>query len=131
MNCVAGLDAPTSAHRGVINGAQFWSPSYLRISRYTAGPLFLHPALDQCGAFVKIDTDFFLTAAVESDPVEEISREGAQLAYWQIHVQGQRQEGYMDAAVAYLNKRNMRIRNQAFYAVAASKRKPRNLASMS
>eukprot|EP00747_Dinoflagellata_sp_TGD_P090407 gnl/TRDRNA2_/TRDRNA2_164694_c2_seq3.p1 gnl/TRDRNA2_/TRDRNA2_164694_c2~~gnl/TRDRNA2_/TRDRNA2_164694_c2_seq3.p1 ORF type:complete len:164 (+),score=28.82 gnl/TRDRNA2_/TRDRNA2_164694_c2_seq3:320-811(+) len=46
----------------------------------------------------------------------ELQREGAQLAYWQIHVQGQRQAGYMDAAEDFLKERGLRIRNSAFYA---------------
>eukprot|EP00929_Paragymnodinium_shiwhaense_P008725 TRINITY_DN112690_c0_g1_i1.p1 TRINITY_DN112690_c0_g1~~TRINITY_DN112690_c0_g1_i1.p1 ORF type:complete len:642 (-),score=142.75 TRINITY_DN112690_c0_g1_i1:82-1914(-) len=116
LNCVAGLEANTGAHRAVVNGAQYWSPNYLRISRYTAGPLFQHPALDRCGAFLKVDTDLFLTGPVDRDPVEEIRQEGSRLAYWQIHVQGQRQQGYMDAAVSYMEDRGIRIKNKAFYA---------------
>jgi len=48
--------------------------------------------------------------------VSWLRHEGAQLAYWQIHVQGQRQTGYMHAAVRYLDSRGLQIRNPAFYA---------------
>lgn len=116
LNCVSGVEVQSAAHRGVINGSQFWSADYLRISRYTAGPLFLHPALDQCTAFLKIDTDFFFTGKMEADPIAELRREGAQLGYWQIHVQGQRQTGYMDAALGFLELRGLPIKNKAFYA---------------
>jgi len=116
VDCVAGATPLTSAHRGNVNATQFWSADYLRISRYTAGPLFMHPALDDCGAFVKVDTDFFLTGPMRQDPIAEIRREGTQLAYWQIHVQGQRQAGYTEASLEFLGKRGLRIRNGAFYA---------------
>eukprot|EP00928_Gymnodinium_smaydae_P042979 TRINITY_DN28899_c0_g4_i1.p1 TRINITY_DN28899_c0_g4~~TRINITY_DN28899_c0_g4_i1.p1 ORF type:complete len:599 (-),score=126.85 TRINITY_DN28899_c0_g4_i1:38-1834(-) len=116
LDCVAGQAPASDAHRGVVNSTQFWSADYLRISRYTAGPLFEHPALDSCGTFLKIDTDFFFTAPVETDPIEEMAREGSRLGYWQIHVQGQRQAGYMDAAVEFLRIRNLPILNPAFYA---------------
>jgi len=116
MDCVAGRMMQSSAHRGVENATQFWSADYLRISRYTAGPLFLHPALDQCRHFLKIDTDFYFTAPLERDPIEMLRQEGARLAYWQIHVQGQRQAGYMHAAVSFLEQRGLEIRNRAFYA---------------
>ncbi|CAK0808378.1 unnamed protein product, partial [Prorocentrum cordatum] len=116
IDCTAGRTMNSSAHRLSVNSTQFWSPDYLRISRYTAGPLFLHPALDSCGAFLKIDADLFLTAPMERDPIAEMQEEGARLAYWQIHVQGQRQRGYMDAAMAYLEERALPIKNRAFYA---------------
>eukprot|EP00927_Polykrikos_kofoidii_P050462 TRINITY_DN44379_c0_g1_i1.p1 TRINITY_DN44379_c0_g1~~TRINITY_DN44379_c0_g1_i1.p1 ORF type:complete len:656 (+),score=76.86 TRINITY_DN44379_c0_g1_i1:116-2083(+) len=114
--CETGRDMGSSAHRGKVNGSQFWSARYLRISRYTAGPLFLHPALDRCTAFLKIDTDFFFTAPVEQDPIEVIRRDGSRLAYWQIHVQGQRQTGYMAAALEYLEENQIHVKNRAFYA---------------
>jgi len=116
IDCSSGAAPASAAHRGVVNKTQFWSPDYLRISRYTAGPLFLHPALDACGAFIKLDTDFYLTAPLTSDPLEELRREGTRLAYWQIHVQGQRQAGYTEAALSFLHKRGMKILNIAFYA---------------
>uniref|UniRef100_A0A7S1PLG6 Nucleotide-diphospho-sugar transferase domain-containing protein n=1 Tax=Alexandrium catenella TaxID=2925 RepID=A0A7S1PLG6_ALECA len=116
IDCEAGRDLGSSAHRGVVNATQFWSADYLRISRYTAGPLFLHPALDRCRHFLKIDTDFYFTAPLEQDPIAAMRQEGTRLAYWQIHVQGQRQSGYMDAAVSFLEDRGLPIRNRAFYA---------------
>lgn len=116
FDCVSGTAFESTAHRGVVNKTQFWSPDYLRISRYTAGPLFRHSALDSCGAFLKMDTDFFFTAPLDKDPLEELRLEGTRLAYWQIHVQGQRQAGFMDAAVSFLRERGLRIRNPAFYA---------------
>lgn len=116
IDCQAGAAPQSQAHRGVVNKTQFWSSDYLRISRYTAGPLFRHRALDRCGAFLKIDTDFYLTGPLQRDPLREIRLEGARLAYWQIHVQGQRQEGFMNAAVSFLRERGLGIRNKAFYA---------------
>jgi len=127
INCVAGNAPQSSAHRGVVNATQFWSPDYLRISRYTAGPLFWHPALDRCGPFFKIDTDFYLTAPLEADPLEEIRREGYRMAYWQIHVQGQRQAGYMDAALTFLSERGLEIQNRAFYARGRFEEKAKKL----
>lgn len=128
--CESGGEMPAGAdefHRGVFDDKQFWSADYLRISRYSAGPLFEHYALDNCGAFLKVDTDFFLTVPLDTDPIEEIRREGGQLAYWQIHVQGQRQEGYMDAAVKYLRETGLKVRNRAFYARGAFEEKAERL----
>lgn len=116
IRCEAGRVVDSASHRGVVNGSQFWSADYLRISRYTAGELFLHSALDACGTFLKIDTDFYFTAPFEKDPIREMQREGTRLGYWQIHVQGQRQAGYMDAALGFLTARDVRIRNPAFHA---------------
>ena len=106
--CTSGdteLELLMDAHRGKVNETQYWSPTYLRISRYTAGPLFLHPALDNCRYFLKIDTDFFFTQPLELDPIQYMKNSGLRLGYWQIHVQGQRQQGYMDAALAFLKAR--------------------------
>lgn len=116
VHCVSGGTRLTDAHRANVNKTQFWSPDYLRISRYTAGPLFFHPALDDCGAFMKVDTDFFLTAPMTEDPIAGLETDGSMMAYWQIHVQGQRQTGFMDAALEFVEQRKLRIRNKAFYA---------------
>ena len=104
-DCVSGdaeLELQMAAHRGKVNETQYWSPTYLRISRYTAGPLFQHPALDSCRYFLKIDTDFFFTQPLKEDPLRYMKNSGLRLGYWQIHVQGQRQQGYMDAALSFL-----------------------------
>lgn len=116
VHCAAGHGLDIEAHRGVVNGAQYWSPDYLRISRYSAGPLFRHPALDSCSTFLKIDTDFYFVEPLERDPIQEMQTEGSLLGYWQIHVQGQRQVGYMDAALEFLKKHDIPVRNKAFYA---------------
>jgi len=116
VHCETGNVAMNGSHRGVFNHTQFWSADYLRISRYTAGPLFMHPVLDRCGSFLKIDTDLFLTGPIHRDPIKELQDESSQLAYWQIHVQGQRQAGYMEAAVSFLKSRALTIKNRAFYA---------------
>ena len=103
--CTSGdaeLELAMDAHRGKVNETQYWSPTYLRISRYTAGPLFLHPALDSCKHFLKIDTDFFFTEPLQWDPIRYMKNSGLRLGYWQIHVQGQRQEGYIEAAMSFL-----------------------------
>ena len=102
--CASGEELPKDFHRGNFNETQFWSPAYLRISRYTAGPLFQHPALDSCGVFLKIDTDFFFTAPIQTNPnpFRKMRREAVRLGYWQIHIQGQRQTGYMEAALRFL-----------------------------
>ena len=103
--CVSGdaeMDFQVDAHRAKVNGTQYWSPTYLRISRYTAGPLFLHPALDSCRHFLKIDTDFFFTQPLQQDPFQHMKDSGLRLGFWQIHVQGQRQEGYLEASLAFL-----------------------------
>lgn len=126
-DCQSGAAPQSSAHRGVVNKTQFWSPSYLRISRYTAGPLFRHPALDRCGAFMKIDTDFYLTAPLQRDPIEEIKMEGSHMAYWQIHVQGQRQAGYTEASLGFLRERGLKIRHKGFYARGSFEEKAERL----
>ena len=100
--CVSGEELPENFHRGNVNRTQFWSPAYLRISRYTAGPLFQHPQLDSCNQFIKIDTDFFFTAPVEDNPLKKMRDEGVRLTWWQMHVQGQRQTGYIEAALDFL-----------------------------
>ena len=74
-----------------------WSANYLRISRYSAGPLFFHPILDQFSHFLKIDTDFFFTGPFHEDPLEKFMRLRTKLAWWQLHVQGQRQEGFQQS----------------------------------
>ena len=101
-NCVSGEEMPMDFHRGNVNQTQFWSPAYLRISRYTAGPLFQHPQLDSCDRFLKIDTDFFFTSPIDSSPFKKMREAGARLAWWQMHVQGQRQTGYIEAALNFL-----------------------------
>jgi len=116
VKCTSGEELGALVHRGVMNETQFWSSTYLRISRYTAGPLFLHPALDQCGPFLKLDTDFFLTRPLQQDPLDDIKREGTRLAYWQLQLQGQRQVGYTQVSLGYLQRRGFRIRNPFFHA---------------
>ncbi len=101
-NCVSGEEMPMDFHRGNVNQTQFWSPAYLRISRYTAGPLFQHPQLDSCDQFLKIDTDFFFTSPIDRSPFKKMREAGARLAWWQMHVQGQRQTGYIEAALNFL-----------------------------
>lgn len=114
--CVSGEELPENFHRGNVNRTQFWSPAYLRISRYTAGPLFQHPQLDSCNQFIKIDTDFFFTAPVEDNPLKKMRDEGVRLTWWQMHVQGQRQTGYIEAALDFLEAEELAIRNSRFYA---------------
>ena len=108
--CASGEELPVDFHRGNVNETQFWSPAYLRISRYTAGPLFLHPVLDSCGHFLKIDTDFFFTEQTKPfrNPFTKMRREGVRLGYWQMHLQGQRQSGYMEAALRFLQEQTVR-----------------------
>lgn len=125
--CQSGADVESASHRGNFSGIQYWSARYLRISRYSAGPLFLHPALDRCGAFIKIDTDTFLSAPIDRDPLRELRREGAHLAWWQIHVQGQRQKGYMEAATTFVERRGLRVRNPMFHASGNFERKAKEL----
>ncbi|CAE7254027.1 unnamed protein product [Symbiodinium pilosum] len=128
--CTSGneeLELAMDAHRGKVNETQYWSPTYLRISRYTAGPLFLHPALDSCTHFLKIDTDFFFTEPLQWDPIRYMKNSGLRLGYWQIHVQGQRQEGYIEAAMSFLKEQQLPIRNMRFHARGQFEEKARKL----
>lgn len=126
-DCTSGGELQIGLHRANFNHTQFWTPDYLRISRYTAGPLFAHPALDRCGPFLKLDTDFFLTAPLETDPLEDVRKEGKRLVFWQIQIQGQRQEGYMHAAVSYFTEQDIKIRNMAFYSRGRLEAKAREM----
>merc|ERR1711957_88989 len=56
------------------------------------------------------------TKPLERDPIQEMRSEGSLISYWQIHVQGQRQTGYMEAALSFLNEHKIPIINKAFYA---------------
>ena len=111
-DCIAGEEMPGDFHRGNVNRTQFWSPAYLRISRYTAGPLFQHPQLDSCSRFLKIDTDFFFTSAIDGNPLKKMQDEGGRLGWWQMHVQGQRQTGYIDASLSFLKAGEFRARSK-------------------
>lgn len=92
-----------------------WPPNYIRMSRYTAGPMFEHPALDECSHFFKIDTDFFLDQTVTVDPLYEMWRHHRKLGWWQVHIQTRRQEHYMDFMDEFMQMHQTPVRNAKFY----------------
>lgn len=63
----------------------FCSQGYRRAARFTAGPLYLHPALDSFSHILLVDTEFEFTHAVPWDPFRHMHEQRGQLAYWQTH----------------------------------------------
>lgn len=69
----------------VFHNHSFCSPGYRRAARLTAGPLYLHKALDEFTHILVVDTEFELTHAVPWDPLRNLYDQRSQLAYWQTH----------------------------------------------
>uniref|UniRef100_A0A7S4RC71 Uncharacterized protein n=1 Tax=Alexandrium monilatum TaxID=311494 RepID=A0A7S4RC71_9DINO len=63
----------------------FCSRGYRRAARLTAGPLYLHRALDGFTHLMLLDTEFELTHPVPFDPFRHLHAQRSQLAYWQTH----------------------------------------------
>lgn len=63
----------------------FCSQGYRRAARFTAGPLYMHKALDGISHLLLVDTEFEFTHPVPWDPLRYMYEERAQLGYWQTH----------------------------------------------
>mmetsp|Transcript_174933 Transcript_174933/g.560956 ORF Transcript_174933/g.560956 Transcript_174933/m.560956 type:complete len:630 (+) Transcript_174933:113-2002(+) len=63
----------------------FCSAGYRRAARFMAGPLYVHPALDEFTHLLLLDTEFEFTQPVPWDPLRHLYEQGGQLGYWQTH----------------------------------------------
>eukprot|EP00929_Paragymnodinium_shiwhaense_P045047 TRINITY_DN23064_c0_g1_i1.p1 TRINITY_DN23064_c0_g1~~TRINITY_DN23064_c0_g1_i1.p1 ORF type:complete len:434 (+),score=38.44 TRINITY_DN23064_c0_g1_i1:209-1510(+) len=57
----------------------FCSRGYRRAARFTAGPMYMHPALDNITHLLYVDTEFELTHPVPWDPLRQMFNRRAQL----------------------------------------------------
>lgn len=63
----------------------FCSKGYRRAARFTAGPLYMHPALDSVTHLILIDTEFEFTHPVPWDPFRHMFEQRTLLSFWQTH----------------------------------------------
>ncbi|CAE7715307.1 KTR3 [Symbiodinium pilosum] len=61
------------------------SPGYRRAARFTAGPLWMHEALNAYSHILLVDTEFVLSHPVPWDPIWYMFEQSADLGYWQTH----------------------------------------------
>ncbi|CAJ1360157.1 unnamed protein product [Effrenium voratum] len=66
-------------------GNRSCSQNYKRASRFTAGPLWMHQALDNFSHVMLVDTEFVLSHRVDWDPLGRMFEEDVALGYWQTH----------------------------------------------
>jgi len=71
--------APETFYLG--NFSAGFSLKYRQMSRYAAGPMFLHPALDEFDYVLKLDDDALATGAWAGDPLRCLAS-GGKFGYW-------------------------------------------------
>ena len=105
-----------------------FSVQYRQMSRWSAGYLFSHPALERYEYVLKIDSDSFAYAPWTKDPLLEMHRKNAKMGYW-ISYQDTPDvtEGLWDAFVAYVRKRKLTLKQPGLIMDAEGRFKRTNL----